>query len=335
MQGMRAGSILFFIAVSFAIRGSAQTSAFVSYGMQDPQFTQFMVSPASFNPAAAGLDDAWTTVLLARSQWVGLPGAPVSQSLASNLPIYKLNSGAGIQVTNITAGAQRNTSAALNYAFHKRFGQSSLSLGVSGGMIQQSIDGNKLITPTGTYGDIIYHNDPNLPVTNATRMMPDAGAGIYFFTGDLAVGVSANHLLLPLSAKNAPSGAEIQYNPNGYVYVAYGFELGSRFDLMPNVLYKTDLRAGVIDVNALLTYEDRFMAGVSARAGQQGNMDAVALIAGMRMADNWNISYSYDITLSALNTVSSGSHEVAIRYSLPLARPRAGKMVNNPRFLYH
>lgn len=327
--------ILLISCVGYLSVAMSQTSNLVSYGQQDPQFSQYALSPAIFNPAATGISEAWVSSLLIRSQWVGLPGAPVSQDLTSHVPVYKLNSGVGIHVTNITAGAQRMTGAGLAWSYHKRMGASTLSAGLSGGILQYSLDGSKIITPTGTYGDVIDHNDPNLPVTLMTKVIPDAAAGIYFFTDDLQVGVSANHLLLPLWADNQPSDATVQYNPNAYVYVAYGFDAGINFRIMPNVLYKTDLNAGVVDVNTLVTYDNRLTAGVSARAGVQGTFDALSLMAGVRVADKWQISYAYDITLSELNTVSSGSHEIGIRYSIPVARPKAGKMINNPRFLYH
>lgn len=317
------------------VTGRAQSNLFTSFGQQDPQFTQYALSPASFNPAATGLDDAWLSTLLVRSQWTGLPGAPVSQNLNSSVPIYKISSGAGITIINDIAGQQRNTGTLLSYAYHKRFRSAGLSFGLSGGMTQQTINGDKLVTPTGIYGDVVFHNDPNLPVTTVSRVLPDAAAGLYFFTSDLQVGVSMQHLLLPLSASNAPDGASVQYNPTGYVYLAYGFDVGTQFRIMPNVLYKTDLNAGVIDLNALVTYDDRVLAGVSGRAGASGTMDAVSLMAGWQVSDKWLISYAYDVTLSALNTVSAGSHEVGIRYRVPVAKPRAGKMVNNPRYLYH
>lgn len=307
----------------------------ISYGQQDPQFTQYMLNTSGFNPAAIGVEDAWVSTLGVRSQWVSLPGAPVSQSLTSHAPIYKINSAVGVTVINDIMGQQRTTGASLDYAYHKRFGPSTLSIGASGGIFQETINGAKLVTPTGNYEGGVNHNDPNLPVTTISKMIPDAAFGMYFFGRNLTAGISANHLLLPITAGNDANSGTVQYNPNGYVYVAYGFDAGNRFRIMPNVLYKTDLNEGVVDLNTLVTYNNNIQAGISCRANTALAFDAVALIAGMRVADRWLLSYSYDVTLSALNTVSSGSHEIVVRYSIPVARPRAGKMINNPRFLYH
>ncbi len=314
---------------------AAQNSQLYSYGQRDPQFTQYMFNPTYFNPAAAGEEDAWISTLNVRNQWVNLPGAPVSQIITSHLPIYKISSAAGLVVSNDLAGQQRNTGVSAMYAYHKRFRTSTLSIGVSGGIIQQQLRGDKLTTPTGNYEGIIDHNDPNLPVTLRTEVLPDASLGLYFFGKSLKIGVSANHLLLPLQASKETAVTDVQYNPNGYVYVGYDINMTSRLMLTPSVLYKTDLQSSIVDVNTIFTFNDNILAGASFRGYTNGRYDAVSLIGGLNFSGNWRVSYSYDITLSELNSVSSGSHEVVLRYRLPVARPRAGKMINNPRYLYH
>lgn len=317
------------------LSASAQSTQLYSYGQQDPQFTQYMFNPTFFNPAAVAEEDAWVTTLNVRNQWVNIPGAPVSQILTSHAPIYKISSGAGLAVTNDITGQLRNTSVKAMYAYHKRFRTSTLSFGVSGGFIQQQLNGSKLVSPTGNYEGIVDHNDPNLPVTLSTQVLPDASAGIYFFGKSLKIGASATHLLLPIVASKETAVADIQYNPNAYVYVAYDINVTNNIGLTPSVLYKTDLVASMVDVNALFNYNQNILFGASFRGYLNSRFDAVALIAGLNFADNWRVSYSYDITTSALSAVSSGSHEVVVRYSLPMAKPRAGKMINNPRYLYH
>lgn len=314
---------------------NAQSPQLYSYGQQDPQFTQYMFNPSYFNPAAAGEQDAWVSTLNVRNQWVNLPGAPISQIFTSHVPIYKISSGAGLVVSNDIAGQQRNTGITAMYAFHKRFRTSTLSLGLSGGFIQQQLKGDKLTTPTGNYEGIIDHNDPNLPVTMKTELLPDAAAGLYFFGKNLKIGASATHLLLPLQASKETAETDVQYNPNAYVYVGYDIDVTDRLMLTPSVLYKTDLKASMVDVNTIFTFNDNILAGASFRGYANSRYDAVALITGLNVTNNWRISYSYDITLSELNSVSAGSHEVVLRYSIPVARPRAGKMINNPRYLYH
>ncbi|MEZ5014798.1 MAG: type IX secretion system membrane protein PorP/SprF [Chitinophagales bacterium] len=313
----------------------AQSGTLYSYGQQDPQFTQYMFNPAFFNPAAVGTEPNWVSTANIRNQWVNLPGAPISQVVTSHLPIYRISSGAGISIVNDIAGQQRITGASLSYAYHKTFRTFTMSLGLSGGMYQWSVNGDKLVTPTGTYENIIDHNDPNLPVTFASKVLPDASAGLYFFGERFTAGVSAAHVITPLVQGGNDAVSAIQYNPDAYVYLAYRVTINNKFELTPNVLYKTDLRENMVDINAILTYNDNVTAGISFRGFIHSQYDAIALMAGMRITDRWRLSYAYDITTSPLSTVSSGSHELVVRYAIPVSKPKAGKMINNPRYLYH
>lgn len=327
--------LIFICTLNFSDLVEGQTGTFSSIGQQDPQFTQYMFNQVYFNPAAAGIEQAWVSTLNVRNQWVNLPGAPISQIFTSHLPIYKLSGAAGISITNDIAGQQRNTGAMLMYAYHKTFKNSVLSFGISGGIVQETIDGSKLVTPTGNYENIVDHNDPNLPVTLYSNLLPDASAGIYFFGKKLSAGISAAHIVSPFLKSKDQSVTSTQYNPDAYVYVGYRIEISDKIDITPNVLYKTDLVESMVDVNAILSYNRNILAGVSFRGYANSQYDAVALIAGLNITDKWRISYSYDITTSELNSVSAGSHEIVLKYSLPVSKPRAGKMINNPRFIYH
>ncbi len=306
-----------------------------SYGQQDPQFSQYMFNQMLFNPAVAGTEPYWITALSFRNQWVNIPGAPISQGLTSQLPVYKISSGMGIAIVNDIAGQQRNTGVTLAYAWHKNFRNSLLSFGLNGGIVQQNLDGSKLVTPTGNYEGIIDHNDPNLPVTLQSQLLPDAGIGVYYLSEKFSFGASALHVLYPLLNKQEAGSSAIQYNPNAYVYLAYRQPIGNSFELMPNVLYKTDLSESMIDINLMCTFKSNFVFGASYRSNMALKSDAIALIAGLNISEKWKISYSYDITTSALNAVSDGSHEVVLSYRVKIDKPRAGKMINNPRFIYH
>ncbi|MFI5170853.1 MAG: type IX secretion system membrane protein PorP/SprF [Chitinophagales bacterium] len=326
---------VFLLTIFSACLLNGQSGIYSSVGQQDPQFTQYMFNPAYFNPAAAGVEGAWISTLNVRNQWVNLPGAPISQIFTSQLPVYKLSGGAGVSIINDIAGQQRNTGATIFYAYHKSFKKSILSFGLSGGIVQETIDGSKLVTPTGNYENIIDHNDPNLPVTLNSNLLPDASAGIYFFGKNLSAGISAAHIIAPFLKSGDQTVTSTQYNPDAYVYLAYRIGINDKIDITPNVLYKTDLIESIVDVSAIFSYNRNILAGLAFRGYANSQYDAIAVIAGLNITDKWRISYSYDITTSELNSVSAGSHEIVLKYSLPVSKPRAGKMINNPRFIYH
>jgi type IX secretion system PorP/SprF family membrane protein len=309
----------------------------VAQAQDDPQFTQYMFNPLQYNPAAAGNEQAIVSTLGARNQWAGLTGAPQSQSLTVHMPIYKLSSGIGLGILNDAAGQQKTTGITASYTLRKNFKESYIGFGIYGGIIQRSLDGSKLTTPGGSYQDgNIDHNDDLLPVTLENDLLPDAGAGIYFQSKRLYAGISAMHLLGNYYSFAAPEAiASIQSNPVVYATAGYKISLGTDFLITPSVLYKTDLVQSMADVNIIFAYKDNIFAGPSFRSYLNEQTDAVALIGGWNISDKLGVSYSYDITLSDLKTVSAGSHEIVLRYKIFVEKPRAGKEINNPRYLYY
>jgi type IX secretion system PorP/SprF family membrane protein len=62
-------------------------TAFVSFAQQDAQFTQYMYNTINVNPAYAGSRGALSIFALHRTQWVGLDGAPVTNTVSVNTPL--------------------------------------------------------------------------------------------------------------------------------------------------------------------------------------------------------------------------------------------------------
>ncbi|WP_300978990.1 type IX secretion system membrane protein PorP/SprF, partial [Flavobacterium sp.] len=56
----------------------------VSYGQQDAQFTQYMYNTININPAYAGTRGVMSIFALHRTQWVGLDGAPTTNTASIN-----------------------------------------------------------------------------------------------------------------------------------------------------------------------------------------------------------------------------------------------------------
>jgi type IX secretion system PorP/SprF family membrane protein len=67
-----------------------------STAQQDPQYTHYMFNTLSVNPAYAGQRETLSVVGLHRSQWVGVDGAPITQSLSIHSPLR--NERVGIRV---------------------------------------------------------------------------------------------------------------------------------------------------------------------------------------------------------------------------------------------
>lgn len=320
---MRQFSTLFFLIAIFNLL----------HAQQPAQYSLFMFNPMGWNPAYVGLDNSLSITGVFRKQWTNLAGSPSTQNLSAHMPVYLLNGGVGVNVENDALGAQRLTSASVAYAFHKALGSGTLSIGASGGMVQRMLDGSKIRTPDGQYLEPDFnHNDFLLPLSGETANVLTFHAGVYFTSEWLDAGFSVRNITEPTTDFSTVS---LHLNRS------FNFNLGVHLDIFENVtlhpfaLVRSDLKQTQTDFSVIVRYSDNIFAGASLRGYNSNSLDAVALLAGFRLSENWTLAYGYDLTMSDLNTVSNGSHEISLNYNLNkiIGKGRPPKIIYNPRSL--
>jgi len=88
---------------------------YYNYAQQDAQYTQYMYNTISVNPAYAGSRGVMSIMGLHRSQWVGLDGAPRTQTFTLNTPIDENERlGLGLSVVNDEIGPVDETYIAMD-----------------------------------------------------------------------------------------------------------------------------------------------------------------------------------------------------------------------------
>src|SRR6187549_1166625 len=91
----------------------------------EPQFTQYMFNEMFINPAYAGSRDQISATLSYRNQWVGLQGAPKTQSASVHGPLMDKKMGVGLTMMNETIGVTRQFTVSGNYAYRIGIGEKS------------------------------------------------------------------------------------------------------------------------------------------------------------------------------------------------------------------
>jgi type IX secretion system PorP/SprF family membrane protein len=92
---------LFFALILLLVSGFQANAQF------EPQFTQYMFNEMFINPAYAGSRDQISATLSYRNQWVGLQGAPKTQSASVHGPLMNKKMGLGLTMMNETIGVTR------------------------------------------------------------------------------------------------------------------------------------------------------------------------------------------------------------------------------------
>ena len=171
----------------------------------------------AINPAYSGTEEFPEVRANNRHQWVGVVNAARTYMLTLNGPIKSKNMGIGMAVYTDIVGPTRRTGINASYAYHLKLQEDmTLSMGLTAGILQWGIDGNKLT--------IREEDDPSLATVYQTTIVPDFGAGLYLRKAkQYYVGISIPQLY------QAPIGL---YDPNSKVsrivthFNINGFSLG-------------------------------------------------------------------------------------------------------------
>ncbi len=272
---------------------------------QEAQFTQYMYNTSSINPAYAGSRGCLSALLMHRTQWVGLDGAPVSNTLAIHTPLgISQKVGLGVSVLNDRLGPSENNVVSVDLSYSVTMSESyQLAFGIKGTADMFNVDFNKvkLFNPNDNLGRESIDN----------RFAANVGAGVYLYSDKTYVGLSVPYML------------ENKYYDNDVQYVAsermhFHFMAGHVFDIGAETKFKPSLLTKVVkgaplqvDLSANFLFFDKLTLGAAYRWSA-----AVSALAGFQISDSWLIGYAYDKDTTRLGNFNSGSHEVFLRYEL-------------------
>ena len=274
-----------------------------------------MYNTININPAYAGSRGVMSVFGLHRTQWVGLDGAPTTNTFSLNTPINNSNLGVGFSLVNDRIGPTSDNTISADISYTIPMNEDyKLSFGVKASGNIFNLDTDKL--------DPAQANDPNLQNFN-NEFSPNFGAGVYLHSDKLYLGLSVPNFLQD-SKYNDNEVAVFQERMNFYFIGGYVFDVSPSIKFKPAVLTKMVAGSPLqVDASANFLFFDKFMLGGAYRWDA-----AVSALAGFQVTDGLFIGYSYDMETTQLRRYNSGSHEVFLRFEL---FNKVSKMVS-PRF---
>ncbi len=288
---------------------------------QDAMFTHYMYNTLGVNPAYAGSREALAVTALHRSQWLGFPGAPVTQTFTAHTPMKSDKIGLGLSVINDKIGPMQTASVYADFAYHLKLNsKSKLSLGVKAG-------GN-LFNATLADLQVTQSNDVAFASNLQSRFLPNFGFGAYYYTQRFYAGLSIPKLLENRFETNQISGSANLFWEKRHYFVIAGtmIDINETFQFKPTALVKiTNGSPAQADLTAQFVYNKKFALGAMYRTNS-----AVGALLGFFLGEQLYGGYSFDwSTVNKTGRYNSGTHEIMLRYDF-IYRDKA--KIKSPRY---
>lgn len=296
------------------------------FAQQDALFTQYMFNNLYMTPAFAGVDGVTRFTALHRSQWLGYQssfgdgGAPTTQLVSFNTPVYKLRSGFGAYIMNDKLGPQNNLEAQAMYAYHLGIKENKLSFGVKLGIYSQTVNGK--------YYRYIQEGDPLIVEGKESQVRPDLGVGIFYRSEKFYGGVGFNHLLrseFDFGADSVRGALENHINFTGGYFYEVSFDLKIQF----SAAVRTDLNKWQVDLAGIAHIKDTMWGGLAFRQSE-----AASLLLGYCLLKDKSLKLgtAVDFIVKDRAAKESFSLEFMLSYDLPVNPGSGKKVVRTPRY---
>ncbi|GEM59234.1 membrane protein [Flavobacterium columnare NBRC 100251 = ATCC 23463] len=277
----------------------------VGFAQQEAQYTQYMYNTANVNPGYTGTRGCFSALVMHRSQWVGLEGAPKTNTVAMSTPLGLNNRmGLGVSVINDKIGPSDENAISVDLSYNINTSENSkLSFGIKGTANFFSVDFNKTKIHNVSDG-LIRQNVDN-------RFFPNIGAGAFWYSDKTYVGLS-----IPFILEQKYYDNDVQYvaseRMHPHLIAGHVFRLSSEVQFKPTTMIKYVNGAPLqVDLSGNFWFNEKFSLGAAYRWSA-----AWSAMAGFQINDSWLIGYAYDRDVTRLGNFNSGSHEVFLRYEL-------------------
>ncbi len=255
------------------------------------------------NPAYAGSTEFTNFSANVRKQWLGLDGAPTTNSFYIDSP-FSESVGIGLSIVNDQFSIIKETQFYADFSYKLEFfgNDEALFFGLKAGGSILNID----------YEAITLANDP-LFSRSLTKFNPNVGVGVYYRNENLWLQAAVPRLLTSTWVENNDNVPLVGKSVRHY-YVGGGtkYYVGSYMTANTAVMAKIAKGAPTsVDVSGSLIYDEKFEAGLSYRI-----KESVGAMLSFKPSDKFFIAYAYTYNTTVLKAYNNGTHEVTLKFSL-------------------
>jgi type IX secretion system PorP/SprF family membrane protein len=296
-----------FLSAFIYISGQAVPDS-TSISLGYPVYSQYLQNGLLINPAYAGSRGSLSAFLSYRMQWLGIPDAPVFQSVSLNAPMKNDKVGLGLMLQFMKFGVTKSQSIYASYAYNIKLEKGKIAFGLKGGFDRSNSDYSGLKTTVP--------NDPVFTGNDKPYFLPNFGAGVYYFSDKLFGGISVP-AFLSYRKNSSTNSVEVYHSFSQYDLIFSGGGLitfSPVFKFKPSVLidYSLESTKGLtqFDINGTFILADLIWLGASWRTTEE----VVVGILQVQLNPQFMFGFSYDYPVGRMNSFSKGSTEFILRY---------------------
>ncbi len=292
-------------------------AVFDARSQQDPVYSQYFFNQFVVNPAYAGSRNSTSAVLLHRTRWTGIDGAPTTQTISVHSKSKESTLAWGFNAARDQLGANTNIQALATGAYHLALKKGKLSFGLRGGVYNSQINGENL-----------EFSDPTDPLNVGTRqstVVPSIDFGLYYYTRRFYVGLSLNHINTPNFNFNELESSTYGLRSFNTLGTGYAFDVNDNLMIRPSLLFSASPTVSPnLDLNVSALIYQKVWLGISVR-----NQTTLNILTEVNVTDYMRIGYAFDAFVNSLGPFSNGVHEIFIGFDFTTDK----STIISPRYL--
>ncbi|MFT5778152.1 MAG: type IX secretion system PorP/SprF family membrane protein [Crocinitomicaceae bacterium] len=278
-----------------------------TWAQQIPMVNQYFYTPFIYNPAFAGASGNTNAFLVHRTQWAGIPDAPITNAFNFEGSIQNNKAGFGLSLYQDRTGILNEVGGFGSYSYRVKVNEDHhFLLGLGVGVVSKRVDFDKIIVKD--------QYDTYLLAQMQSKAAFDGNAGFVYNWKDLNIGVSLQQLMASrLNYENDNDVSMYMRNTRHMLASAsYDFHLmEDDITLSPMFLLRYAPGAPIqYEGTVFAKYKDFIGLGVSYKSDY-----AVSLNAMVKPHARLTVGYSYDLMINDMRAYAKTSHEFTLGYT--------------------
>jgi type IX secretion system PorP/SprF family membrane protein len=271
-----------------------------------PVIGQYIFNEMILNPASTGCHDVFNSQYSYRKQWLKVPGAPSTQSLALQSPLRDESVALGLLFYRDKIGVSSESAIVTNFAYRLKLGEEQrLVFGFGAGVYFEKINYTQLNLTHG--GDMSFMSDSPLGIS------PNFSAGIRYEVEGLEFGV-AIPMLLTTRYDNLTEGFQLMHRFSNYNYLlrsVYNYQVNKDVKMRFGGLFKYhQFMESQLDVTISAQIKQKVEFGGGFRSSE-----GIIVFSRLNIIEQLDFGIQYEIPTTKLYAYTSGTLEVSLIYN--------------------